>query len=280
MKFTYLIVYSSPAGSTRLVAETIRDCLAKNRIEASMLDLATKNQIARVFDKIQAAGERICLFIGSPVYRDVAVPPIMRFIDNLPVLEGAVAVPFVTWGQACSGVALWQMGNGLRHKGFRIAGAARVLAVHSLMWQSSNPAGQGHPNQSDLIEVEKLVNTLLGRISAKEIESIAPAALDYQAPVRAGQMKEKIDAPWMNVPKSLDSEKCTCCGLCRDECPAAAIDLSPYPQFDQNCFDCFNCIRLCPEDAIEPAITMSQIEEHIRERVRTIDEKPGTRIFL
>ena len=37
---------------------------------------------------------------------------------------------------------------------------------------------------------------------------------------------------------------------------------------------------LCPEDAIEPARSMDDIEAYIRERVRTINEKPHTQIFL
>ncbi len=38
--------------------------------------------------------------------------------DNV-LMDGAIAVPFVTWGQACSGVALWQMGSALKEKGFK-----------------------------------------------------------------------------------------------------------------------------------------------------------------
>ncbi len=63
-------------------------------------------------------------------------------------------------------------------------------------------------------------------------------------------------------------------------CPAAAVGLNPYPGFNGNCFDCFNCIRFCPEDAIEPAKSMDDIAAYIRQRVRTINEQPDTQIFL
>lgn len=245
-----------------------------------MLDLGQGLYRSEVIDRIQAAGKQACLFIGSPVYRDVAVPPIAGFIDKLPQMDEPMAVPFVTWGQACSGVALWQMGSELNQKGFRIVGAAKVLAVHSMMWQTSVPAGQGHPNKSDLQEIVNLIDTLLRRFESADIKHLSPSTLDYQSPVRAGQMKNKINAPWVNVPKNVDTVSCTQCGICEDVCPAAAVDLNPYPRFNQNCFDCFNCIRLCPEDAIEPATSMVDIEEYIRERVRTINEQPHTRIFL
>ena len=76
----------------------------------------------------------MCLFIGSPVYRDVAIAPVINFIEDLPQLEGNYAVPFVTWGQACSGVALWQMSAALIKKGFRIADhiRERVTTINEL----------------------------------------------------------------------------------------------------------------------------------------------------
>ena len=276
----FFIVFCSPAASTRRVAEIIKKCLDQHNFEANMLDLGKRPDGSKVMDQIQAAGKIACLFIGSPVYRDLAVPPIISFIDRLPLMDKALAVPFVTWGQACSGIALWQMGRALKRKGFNIVGAAKVLAVHSLMWQSPTPAGQGHPDNSDFQEIEKLVRTLIRRFESADMKQLSVAALDYQPHGRAEQMKKKIGAPWMIVPKNVNTEKCSQCGICEEVCPAAAVGLNPYPQFGSNCFDCFNCIRLCPEDAIEPAIGMDDIEKRIRERVRTINELPYTQIFI
>ncbi|CAB1062935.1 Ferredoxin [Olavius sp. associated proteobacterium Delta 1] len=279
MDIKFFIVFSSPAGSTRRVAETIKKCMSQRNVDAVMLDLGKGDDDSEVIDSIRAAGKQACLFIGSPVYRDVAVPPIVSFIDRLMTMDKAMAVPFVTWGQACSGVALWQMGNALKQKGFSIMGAAKVLAVHSMMWQASTPAGQGHPDKSDLQKIEKLVQSLLRRFEFADFTPISSGTLDYQPHVQAEQMKKKIDAPWMIVPKSVNLEKCSQCGICEEVCPAAAVDIAPYPQINQNCFDCFNCIRLCPEDAIEPALSMNEIQEYIRKRVRTINEQPDTQIF-
>ena len=280
MNIKIFIVFSSPAGSTRCVAETINKCMRQQNVEAVLLDLGAGDDGSEVLDSIQAAGKQACLFIGSPVYRDVAVPPIVSFIDSLPSLDAAMTVPFVTWGQACSGVALWQMGSALKQKGFNVVGAAKVLAVHSMMWRSSTPAGQGHPNKSDIQKIEKMVQTLLHRFESADFTPLSSGTLDYQLPVRAEKMKNKMDAPWISVPKNVNTEKCSQCGICKDVCPAAAVGLNPYPEFNRNCFDCFNCIRLCPEDAIEPAASMDEIEVYIRERVRTINEQPYTQIFL
>jgi len=280
MDIQIFIVFSSPAGSTRKVTEVIKAGFNRRNVKTKMLDLARADGRTDFFNALETSGRHACLFLGSPVYRDAAVPPIMSLIEALPQMDGALAVPFVTWGQACSGVALWQMAAALENKGFKIAGAAKVLAEHSMMWQAGDLPGKGHPDESDLHAVKELVGTLFSRFQSKAIPNLSLDILDYQPPVRAEQMKKKINAPWMVVPKKVDADLCTQCGICQEVCPVAAVVLTPFPRFEQNCFDCFNCIRLCPEDAIKPAISLSQIEDHIRERVRTIGERPYTQVFL
>ena len=274
------IIYSSPAGSTRRVAETVRDGFRRQQIDSISVDLGSEKNASLIIKQIQEAGRRACLFIGSPVYGDVAVPPVIQFIEALPNIEGAMAVPFATWGQACSGVALWQMGSLLLGKKFKIVAAAKVLAVHSLMWQTADPAGQGHPDQADLAEIDDLVTVLSGRFKSADIPTLALETLDYQPQERAEQMKKKITESRQIIPKKVRTEACTQCGVCEEECPAGAININPYPLFDQSCFDCFNCIRLCPEDAIEPAMEMQKIFAYIRRRVADINEQPPTQIFL
>ena len=119
-----IIAYCSPAGSTRHVTEVIHNAFIQHNADVVTLDLAKESERSTALDLIKTTNQKMCLFIGSPVYRDVAVPPVMDFIGTLPAVEGNYAVPFVTWGQACSGVALWLMSGALMNKGFQIAGAA------------------------------------------------------------------------------------------------------------------------------------------------------------
>jgi len=246
----------------------------------NLSDLGLQRDNSGLLERIHQAGQHACLFIGSPVYRDAAVPPVVDFIASLPKITGATAVPFVTWGQACSGVALWQMAGLLMQKGFKIAAAAKVAAVHSLMWQAADPAGKGHPDQADLDRIKDLVTVLQSRCESAGLAPLELETLDYQPGQRAGQMKQKITAPRRTVPKKVNTEACTRCGVCEAACPAAAISLNPYPGFDQSCFDCFNCVRLCPEAAIEPAVSIQEMAQYIRQRVKTINEQPLTQIFL
>jgi ferredoxin/flavodoxin len=275
-----VIVYCSPAGSTRQVADVIQQGFNQRKADVFMLDLAKNHDRSAALDVINATDQKVCLFIGSPVYRDMAIPPVMNFIDQLPQLEEHYAVPFVTWGQACSGVALWQMSAALMKKGFQIAGAAKVVALHSMMWLAEDPAGKGHPDDTDKGIIKEMVATLHARFDSDNIPMLALEALDYQPPERAAEMKNKINTPWHIIPKNVDIEACTQCGVCEHECPVDAVVLNPYPKFDQNCIDCFNCIRLCPENAIASSVGMDQIADHIRNRVRTINEHPLTQVFI
>jgi hypothetical protein len=108
---------------------------------------------------VQQMGEdKSCLFIGSPVYVSHAVPVVMECIAGLKENPGAFAVPFATWGGACSGISLYEMGKELLNKGFAILGGAKILAVHSLMWSLENALGKGHPDADDDHIVEELVD--------------------------------------------------------------------------------------------------------------------------
>lgn len=278
MTTRFYIVYISLNGSTAKVAEVLADQLSGGGASACVLNLAGAMENPSLIDQIKTDADA-CLLIGSPVYRDMAVPPIMTFIDGLPRRTQAWAVPFVTYGRACSGVALWQMARALQKKGYQIAGAAKVVALHSMMWPSEHPAGAGHPDDEDLKQARRLADILRRQLAAGRSSSLPLEALDYQSEERAREFKAKIAQPWMIIPKTVDEEACTECGICADACPVAAIILKPKPVFIDTCFDCFNCIRLCPEDAISSAVPMEQIEAMIRERVQTINEQPLTKIF-
>ena len=107
------IAYCSPAGSTRHVARVIEAVLAETAAEVAVLDLKEAGSAAGFAEAVRAMAPEDLLFVGSPVYRDMAVPPVLRFIEGLPRVDGVFAVPFVTWGGAFSGIALWQMGRAL-----------------------------------------------------------------------------------------------------------------------------------------------------------------------
>ncbi len=279
MDTRFYVVYMSPNKSTQAIAKVFADHLQQKGSAVEQLDLADPSGLNAMKEKL-AADDNPCLFIGSPVYRDMAVPPVMDFISSLPEATHAWAVPFVTWGKACSGVALWQMGKALEEKGFQIAGAAKVVAIHSMMWGADQPEGQGHPDDDDKQQVMDLADRLITKMKDDDLSPLPLSILDYQPEERSAEGKEKLEKPWMIIPKTINEETCTQCGTCEEECPAQAITMDPFPKFGKTCFDCFTCVRICPENAVEPKAPVAQIAKKIRKRVETINEQPLTQMFI
>jgi ferredoxin/flavodoxin len=280
MKTNSFVIYCSPSGSTKHVAEVIIKTLKDYNTDFFVSDLGKEHNRASVLGQIKTAGENICLYVGSPVYGGHAVPPVMALIEELPQVEAGFAVPFVTWGGVTSGVALWEMGEALFKKGYKIAGAAKVGAVHSMLWQSETPVCQGHPDSNDDQVMRTLAVKVHEGLKDGSIRPLQVQDLDYQPEGLGLEMKKtSIKSIKQAVPqRTVNEEKCSQCGICVEECPAMAIRMEPYPKFSEDCFSCFNCMRLCPEKAIESELSM--IEGFIRQHQEKINEQPLTQAFF
>lgn len=272
------IVYCSPAGSTRHVAEVIETELRNAGRRITVVDLGKNER----FDQLVAdlENEALCLFIGSPVYVNRPVPPVMDFIARLPERPEAWAVPFVTWGGASSGIALHDMGRALAEKNIPLVGAAKVMAVHSTFWRSKHPLGAGHPDEEDDQAVQELVAEVLKKLSSGTPEPISLKDLAYQPPaIHAEMEKMSLETAKRHMPeKRIDEAACTECRFCADNCPVQAIEMSPFPVFGEGCICCLKCARECPEEAI--LIDLAASEERIRGIAQRMKERPLTKIFV
>ena len=275
-----IIVFMSPAGTTRRVARRVFDAAVEKGGEAELIDLARTKDLDRIYAEIAERREEACLFVGSPVYVSHALPPVMEFIGGLPENTGAAAALFVTWGGATSGVALHEMGEAMIEKGMKLAAAAKITALHSMMWKCEEPLGKGKPDSSD----DEMIANMVGDLYAK-LESGQDVEIDLS---RLAYLPEKLFAeltghnlekmkPFMPERK-IDESLCNQCGVCADVCPTQCVSFQPYPEFGENCVYCYNCVRLCPENAIE--CDFSPLEQRIRDRSRSIAETPPSHVFI
>jgi ferredoxin len=203
----------------------------------------------------------------------------MRCIAGLKEGDCAFAVPFVTWGGACSGISLYEMGKELLNKKFTLLGAAKILAVHSLMWQIEYPFGKGHPDADDDRMVEELVNHVYQKLNEDSPKGIGLSDLVYQSKENHAEMeKVSLQAAKAHMPERIiDTELCNQCQVCSDVCPADAVTFTPFPEFGDGCVFCFNCMKQCPEKAINA--DLSEIWQRIRDRAAFFSERPGSQIF-
>lgn len=275
----HCIVYCSPAGTTRKVALSIGSRLQEMGREAVFFDLASHSPESIIQASFGFSGFR-CLWLGTPVYAQHAVPPVQQFLQSLPLeMESCVAVPWVTWGAVSSGVALLEMGGQLVQKGCFLAGAGKIVAEHSSMWRSERPLGQGRPDEEDLAHVRGLVDRVLSKLDSTQWQSLSLDVLDYQPEWLKDKAAQMSIAELKKVHPgySLDEASCTQCGICEQECPAGAIRLDPYPRRDESCFLCNNCARLCPEGAIN--IDLAPIEQRVQEMAQANPEAKETKIW-
>jgi len=276
------IVYFSPAGSTRHVAGAIEKRFQALGAEVSSFDLGVRDSEAAVtISQEMAASEgNSCLFIGSPVYVSHAVPLVMEYIAGLKENADAFAVPFVTWGGANSGISLYEMGKSLINKKFALLGAAKILAVHSLMWQLEDPLGKSRPDIDDDRMVEELVNHINQKLHEDNPKGIKLSDLAYQTEENHAEMEKiSLQTAKAHMPeRTIDTELCNQCQVCSDVCPADAVTFTPYPEFGDDCVFCFNCLKKCPEQAINA--DLSEIWQRIRDRAAFFSERPYSQIML
>ena len=274
----HVIVFFSPAGTTRKVARHIEQGLRGRGVAARLVDLGVPAGGPVAADQLGLESP-CCLWIGSPVYCDHALPLVAEWIEGLPPAARGWSVPFATWGGVTSGLALPELADLLRHKGFPPVGAAKVLAEHSSMWGAARPLGAGHPDAADLEQVAGLVERVVGNL-----ERVAPAPLDlrlldYLSPSLRTEAVSKSLAKaktMMPAPKAVET-RCTQCGECVAVCPVGAITLAPYPVMAEHCVRCQQCVRTCPEGAFphDAEATATRITA----MAAATDEDKVTRVF-
>lgn len=275
------VFYCSPAGTTRQVAKAIEKKLVSYGRQVIVCELGKEDEkLSEAIRELEGTKDRVSVFIGSPVYASHALPLVMEFIERLPLHPQAYAIPFVTWGGATSGLALAEMGDALTGREYVLAGAARVMAVHSLMWELPSPVGLGHPDSADERMIENLIAVVERNLQRPEPLQLSSQVLSYQSEAVAVEMRKlslKI-ARGLLPPRVVDEDLCTECGVCVDQCPVAALTLEPYPVYAEHCILCFNCMRCCPEKAI--AADLSAIHERVRERADNYREEPLSDVFI
>jgi ferredoxin len=276
----HIIAFFSPAGSTRYVAKSINNRLIQKNFDTLLVDIGENDQSPH--EKLKSMlQDPCCLWIGSPVYCDHAIPLVHAFIERLPAPSSRrYAVPFVTWGGVTSGLALLEMAQQLLEKDCLLLGAAKILSVHSSMWSVAQPLAAGHPDQDDLARIHVLVDQITDALDRPQVPCLALDRLDYLSPaLRADAATKSLAAAKMAMPPlSANKELCLQCGSCAEGCPMAAITLNPFPVIDRAaCVSCLQCIRNCPQQAFP--FNGEQLAARITDMAAKSDEDKATKIF-
>lgn len=67
----------------------------------------------------------------------------------------------------------------------------------------------------------------------------------------------------------IDTDLCTNCRKCEHACKASCIDLNDHVVDGSRCVNCFDCIAVCPDDAIFYRISRKQLSLPMMQRINT-----------
>lgn len=209
------VIYFSATGGTEHIARLI----AGEIPGAEAYDYTIRGYDA-------SFGEEDIVFLCCPVYGG-RMPSVMY--DRISGLSGngARAAVVAVYGNRAVDDALLEMADGMKARGFRVAGGCEMIAPHSL----NKRFAENRPNAMDINILKQFIAGVINR--------------PYHEPQLPGNRPYK---KYDGVPVYPTSgSKCTGCGTCYNECPTGAIPYGDPKNTDhKKCISCMRCLSACP----------------------------------
>ena len=227
------------AHAATLLAEQLSLNISTDKIKK--LDLTTPGARASKY----FFGTNDLVIVGAPVYGG-QLPPVEDLFRNLRGNQ-TPCILLAGYGNRHYDDTLAQMQNIMMQQGFICIGAIACIIPHTF----SEQLGTGRPNISDLNRISAFANALKPKF---ETDSFSPIE------VPGNPIPEKKERKFM--PKELNREVCTGCGMCAASCPTGAINADG--NIDQSkCINCMRCTFVCPVKA--RSFDAGQIKAYLEE---------------
>jgi ferredoxin len=202
--------------------------------------------------------------LGTPVYYMDLPVNLRRWIRGLPSLKGIPVAAYVTYGGH---------GDGQHHTACGL--------LEEMARKGAVPAGRDmYGNMSTFAPTWSMGNgkRILKYKDRPDEQTFARArqfAADVLEKVRAGRSHEidrefGLDSLTRLLPQVwftrlmigrhyIDKDACIECGLCQENCPADAIDLSEKIIDRDRCLVCLGCVNNCPAGAVKMTFLGSDV---------------------
>ena len=238
------VIYFSQTGNTEKVA---RQIVAGLRSQNASVDFVTWKEA-----KTADLARYDLIGIGTPVfyYREPVV--IQRLLGSMPKLTGKFGFLFITHGGNPVNTFL-RMQKALAKKDVAVIGAFECFGFDTYPAYIGTDRQIGHPDEKELARAEAFGRELLLRYESALGESRNVIPKFKKEHGKYNRLSILLSGPalkWISPKKNLDRTRCTRCGECLRRCPTDAIEMNPYPVFNDRCIYCYLCERICPEKAI------------------------------
>lgn len=275
----HVFLYMSPSGTTAQVVQTMVARLKEKGAESEILVVGGTASIQDASHRLSEMSSPYCLWVGSPVYVDHALPNLLSVLQAVRVSSTAYAVGFVTYGGVTTGVALYELLELLSEKKFVTLAGMKILCRHSSFRTTHAPLAAGHPDAGDRKLIVQCVDAVLTKLTTHP-KPLEKRAYDYQTE-KMKAVARQIDLAKikrMGELPAVRSDLCIRCGECEIGCPVEAITLSPEPKRNADCIRCLACVHECPRQAFP--FNFEAHEAMIRGMAEKSDEPVRSAFFV
>lgn len=274
------IILFSPFGNTLKIGEILRKNLVDLNQYCEIYNLTGKSW-REIFNFDYSLIEKSdLLIIGSPVYAWRIVEPIRIFINNLSLKQDRKAAFYTTYG-LITGYVLLEGMKLLQKKGYKVIASLKIAARHSMIFKKEEDVYWNRPNQQDMKKVQAFTKNIIKILKKNPNKKLALKNLDYHSWKVKLMYKFLIKRFGMALlPNTyFNSTICIQCGKCAKTCPVQIIKLDSYPKKFGHCIKCYNCMWVCPENAVYSR-TFRLFNFFHRVLSKIYHEIPETKIYL
>lgn len=237
----YTLLYFSPSGNVKYLAEILADRLGRDR--ALLVPLETADP-----ERLEGGGHLVLLY---PIHGFNPPRNVVRFVRRLPGgrFERVSLIAVGSSKHWVNRAASYRLRRVLTEKGYAI-GVEELLAMPLTIFVA-------FPDE----EARQLVADAVRRMDGIAVALDAGRSIVPVVPWKARVISligrgEALVSRLFGLELRADG-RCTSCGVCWNRCPQGNIrrGRDGKPRFGFDCLMCLRCVYECPERAIAPRIS-------------------------
>lgn len=241
------MIFFSQTGGTKKITQMIMEGVLNSDNSCEIIQI--KRAKSKNLEKYEIIG------IGTPTFYYREPLNVRNFIKSMDNSEGKHTFLFCTHGSVI-GNTFYYMQEELQKKGYVVIGTFDSYSASSLQFYPEIMHTVYHPDEIEIKEAIKFGESICD-ISLKVKDgdnSLIPKFDLIEDTWWANQSKMlTLDVlKQINPEFSIDTDKCTLCLTCQENCPVDAINVESDPPEIQSegCIYCLYCEKSCPEGAI------------------------------